>query len=585
MNKLDDFPPREQPEKALERLRAVEKELRAKSEELTRTREAVQREKQRYVDLFQWAPDPYLVTFPDGVIREANQAAGALLSTTPSFLLGKPLAGFVAEPEQQAFEAKLQTLPERGRVQDWEVRLKVPRSPDPFAAMLTVTAVRDRNGTNVVLRWLVHDDSRRKQAEEERYRILVEEVTDYAIFLLDRQGRILTWNRGAERIMDYAPDEIIDEPWTRLFSPEDLAQGVPEWEVNTALAEGRAEDERWHVKKDGSRFWASGTLTALRSARDVQEAANAAADAADQTADPAQRQQRPGGRATPHQTEQVRWFAKVLRDTTERQRLLERLRESEDNLRCAIEELEMRVEERTRALAQANEKRGEVLRQLVAAQEEERRRIARELHDGLEQHLAAFSASLKALEGAVLPSATGSREHFERLRAIASALGREAHHLAGELRPAALDDLGLSKALQQYVAEWSERIGIAAQFRCTASLDADHRLAAPLETTLYRIVQEALTNVVKHARGATDVSVILQHNEDYLLMIVEDNGTGFHADDIFSASPSGTPQLGLLGMKERAALIGGTLSIESAPGAGTTVFVRVPSSPDAEAPV
>jgi signal transduction histidine kinase len=152
------------------------------------------------------------------------------------------------------------------------------------------------------------------------------------------------------------------------------------------------------------------------------------------------------------------------------------------------------------------------------------------------------------------------------------------HHVALELRPTALDDFGLHTTLVNYVEEWSERSGVGVDFHSTG-LDGK-RLPSPIETALYRVVQEGLTNVLKHAQ-ARRVSLIIQSSLDQVLAILEDDGRGFDADAaISSRGPRG--RLGLLGMRERVALVGGTLTIESTPGRGTTIFARIPLSADGE---
>jgi signal transduction histidine kinase len=148
-------------------------------------------------------------------------------------------------------------------------------------------------------------------------------------------------------------------------------------------------------------------------------------------------------------------------------------------------------------------------------------------------------------------------------------MAREAHQLALELRPPALDDLGLHTALVHYIEVWSERARIEVDFHCTG-LEAG-RLPPLLETAVYRVVQEALTNVLRHAQ-ARRVSLILQCCEDRVLLVVEDDGRGFNPEAALKAAG----RLGLLGMQERLALIGGTLTVESARGNGTTVFARIP---------
>jgi len=144
--------------------------------------------------------------------------------------------------------------------------------------------------------------------------------------------------------------------------------------------------------------------------------------------------------------------------------------------------------------------------------------------------------------------------------------------MALELRPSTLDDLGLVAALQRYVADYGRKHALDADFHPGGLTDA--RLRPQTETALYRIAQEALTNVVRHS-GARSVSVLLDRRDGHAILVVEDDGKGF---DVEQVRRSGTPaqKLGLLGMEERAALVGGVLTIESRPGRGTAVFVEVP---------
>jgi signal transduction histidine kinase len=212
-----------------------------------------------------------------------------------------------------------------------------------------------------------------------------------------------------------------------------------------------------------------------------------------------------------------------------------------------------------------------LLQRLATAQEEERRRLARELHDQTAQHLTALSLGLKSLRDASPePSPAGRR--LQDLQGLTDLLGRQVHDLALELRPPAIDDLGLHMALLNHAEEWSGRSGVDVDFHCTG-LD-DGRLPLPIESALYRVVQEALTNVFKHA-AAQRVSLVLRRSSDQVLAIVEDDGRGFDAEAVLG--PSGADgRLGLLGMQERLALVGGTLTVEAVPGGGTTVIARIP---------
>jgi PAS domain S-box-containing protein len=220
-----------------------------------------------------------------------------------------------------------------------------------------------------------------------------------------------------------------------------------------------------------------------------------------------------------------------------------------------------------RKQAEAERARSELLTRLVFAQEDERRRIGREMHDQFGEQLTALARRIRMLK-----DACGDRDewrtHIESLELIAQQLDRDVDHLVWELRPTALDDLGLRAALTNYVQNWSTRVGISATLHTSGLMD--DRLPSEAETALYRIAQEALTNVAKHAR-AENVGVILERRADHVLLIVEDDGVGF--DPGTAESPG--QGFGLVGMQERAGLIGATLEIESSAGRGTTVFVRM----------
>ena len=280
-----------------------------------------------------------------------------------------------------------------------------------------------------------------------------------------------------------------------------------------------------------------------------------------------------------------RQTARAIRYAIERKQAETALKQAEASLQRERDQLEVRVRERTGELSEANralqaemaqrqraeEAHREVLRLLVAAEETERGRVSRELHDRLGQDLTALKLGLQIVrkQGACPPTL---RESVGNLESLADSLMRDLHRLAWELRPAALDDFGLELALRRYADEWAALSGVAVDFESQGV--TARRLAREVETALYRIAREALTNIVRHA-NAKRVSILLQRRADQVSLIVEDDGRGFDAAAMLG-TPASQGKLGLLGIQERATLAGGSAEIESSPGAGTTIFARMP---------
>jgi signal transduction histidine kinase len=249
-------------------------------------------------------------------------------------------------------------------------------------------------------------------------------------------------------------------------------------------------------------------------------------------------------------------------------------------LEQAHAQLEARITARTLELAQANTAlaaeieasgraeatRRELLRRLATAREDEQRRTARDLHDQVGQRLTALMLAIYgACAGDTLTAHSAGRLR-DALR-LAEDLGRDVHELASRLRPALLDDLGLHAAFRQLFTDCARQFDLQIDFQATW-LERE-RLPSEVETVLYRVVQEALTNVARHAQ-AQRVSVVVERHEGHAIAVVEDEGIGF--DPIHA----GVGRLGLVGMRERVMLAGGLLEIESEPQRGTTVIARVP---------
>jgi signal transduction histidine kinase len=245
----------------------------------------------------------------------------------------------------------------------------------------------------------------------------------------------------------------------------------------------------------------------------------------------------------------------------------ERLQEAHAAIERTNRELETRVAQRTARL-------GEALRQTISAQEDERSRLARELHDETAQTLAALSIALdRAREGlSADPGDPGAaREQIGEAKAIAARLLAETRRLILGLRPAILDDLGLVPALR-----WQSEVALGergVQVTVGENL-GKRRLPAHVEVALFRIIQEALTNVGRHAQ-AGHVDVQLEEHDGTLSIAVSDDGQGFDAERILGSNGRAT-SVGLIGMRERVALLGGHMSIDSSPGRGTKLLVVVP---------
>jgi len=205
----------------------------------------------------------------------------------------------------------------------------------------------------------------------------------------------------------------------------------------------------------------------------------------------------------------------------------------------------------------------DMLRRVVEAQEMERRRLARELHDETGQALTSILLGVKAIRASDSPAAAERAEADVRAQVVQAL--QDVRALAVELRPTALDDFGLMPALERLAETFQARSGL----ETVVQANLDGRLPPEIETVLYRVVQEALTNIVKHA-GAEHVSIVVTSRDRSVAATVDDDGRGFAMDDVREDA------LGLLGMRERLALVGGTLEIESSRESGTTIAAQVP---------
>lgn len=375
---------------------------------------------------------------------------------------------------------------------------------------------------------------RRHQSEARQFRLLVQQVQEYAIFMMDAEGRIATWNAGAERIKGYTAAEIIGRHYSTFFPPEDAASGKPQKILAAAACDGKAETEGWRVRKDGSRFWVNALVTAIHD-----------------------------------ESGKLLGFSKITRDVTEKMRYDEALRKEIAEKEQAREEL-VRSENSLRRLSL----------ELLRTQDEERRRIGREMHDSIGQYLSALKIKIGLLEARNPNLDAQSRHDLHQCGTVLEECVREVRTISYLLYPPMLEEMGLKSAITWYLDGFRQRSGIRVNFEAPDSLERPSR---DVELALFRVLQESLTNVHKHS-GASLVDIQLSRENGAIHLNVRDYGKGLPDALARGIRPDSVHLgIGLRGMNERMRQLGGRLAVNSA-SPGTLVRATVPAqqSPEPE---
>jgi PAS domain S-box-containing protein len=631
-----------------------------------RQAEVVLREREaHYRSLVEVSPDAIVQVDLCATILTTNQQTATLLGyTSADQLIGRSAFDFIAPEDQSSARAALEQTVTRGLVRDVQytvIRNDGSRRAVEFNARLVV----DAEGTPQTVIAVVRDITERKQAEqalrdsEERFRLLVEGAKDYAIFMLDPDGRVVSWNARAEHIKGYAAEEILGQHFSRFYPHEEIARGEPQQELRVAAAEGRFEKEGWRIRKDGSCFWANVVISALydevgllrgfvRVTRDITdrkrseqeherlfaqvewereraEARIAELDAAfsamtngivlyapdgtivrmNEAAEhvlgftavskhlplaqwhallgltwdngqsvvnfddlPAQRALR--GEAVQDvvlglpsaQTGHVFWLsinAAPIRDADGR--LLGAVLTFSD-----ITERKPAEAERARLFDQLQR----LSRELLRAQEDERRRVARELHDESGQALTALKIRLEMLKAGLPGEDTTLRHQLAMAVSMVDETMERMRSLALELRPPALDAVGLNAALKAYCQSFAEHTRLVVDYAAVELPPVPDLIGI----CLYRFLQEALTNIAKHAR-ARRAWIVLQRDAEEISLSVEDDGEGLDPSTLRSSS-NRLMHMGLLGMRERLQLLGGRLDVDLEPGRGVHLVAHIP---------
>ena len=373
----------------------------------------------------------------------------------------------------------------------------------------------DPSGNLIGLSGVCHDiteeseNDRRIAESETRFRQVVDSIKDYAIFMLDPQGKVMSWNQGGERIKGYLAQEIIGQHLSRFYTAEDVKRGHPGALLAQVERDGYVEDEGWRLRKDGSRFWANVVITALR---DEQG--------------------------------KLQGFAKVTRDLTER--------------RAAEVAL------------------GELSGRILRVQDQERQKIARELHDSTSPLLTSLIGKLYAIKRQLAGGDQGILPALEESLVLAEHAANVIRNTASLLHPTMLDQNGLLATLRWYLEAFSRRTQIKVDVQFPDNLA---RLGRPVETALFRVVEESLTNLLRHS-GSRSVKIGIKESGGDLMLEVTDQGHGITPGVLGKLQAGSTVSgIGIWTMAERMKQAGGRLEIDAGRW-GMTVKAIVPLTTD-----
>ncbi|HEV7428517.1 MAG TPA: PAS domain S-box protein, partial [Thermoanaerobaculia bacterium] len=488
---------------------------------------------------------------PEGNIRSWNRGAARIMGYTEDEAVGRHFSMFYGpeDLESEKPRRELETAASEGRVEDeaWRIR----KDGQWFWANTVITVLRDEKGAITGFAKVTRDMSARRHAEEELrqsteiFQLLVSAVRDYAIFMLDPNGNIATWNRGAERIKGYKPEEIIGSHFSRFYTEEDKATRKPQRELEIAREQGSVEDEGWRVRKDGTRFWANVVITAVFD-----------------------------------RTGELRGFAKVTRDITER-------KEAEETRRALLEQREARL--------QAEEERRRA---------EDSYRVSQEANRAKDEFLMTLSHELRTPMTAILgwsrmlPSISPNDPMFhEAVMSIASGAQLQARLIddildvsrivSGKLRLAP-ETIEIARVIMN-AAEAVNPTATAKEIEVTMSLPPTLGLIVADPTRIQQVIWNLLNNALKFTPRGGKVDVAARRTASHVQVSVTDSGEGIdpqflpHIFEPFRQAESpqtrvhGGLGLGLSIVRYIAEAHGGTVSAESkGRGQGSTFTVTLP---------
>ena len=510
---------------------------------------ALWRSQQLFADIFRVSPAATILSsLADGRCVDANEAYARLTGYTREELIGKTAVELNIWLSAEERQRVVTELAQKGHLENVELTLR--RKNGEFITTLSAGEVITLDGQRFILSFFF-DMTEQKRAEqalkesERRYRLLAENARD-VIWTMDWPSLRLTYlSPGIAHLRGYTVEEARVQTLEKTLTPKSYAR------VREAYAEEISEEQKGsrdlartrtmeleYRCKDGSTAWGESKITSIR---DVQG--------------------------------KVVEILGVARNITERKAAETALRQRTLELQELNRTLETRVHERTEELAKANEALRHLSSRLLSVQEDERKRIAQDLHDQCGKNLTALRFGLEKLINAK-PVETQPRGAFDDVMGLIGQLGDDIRNIASDLRPDTLDHLGLIPTLEWYIKNLSNRVP-KIHFDLQVG-GFKKRLRPEAEIVLYRVIQEGLTNVLKHA-GAQNVKILLTYSHPRVILTMRDDGKGFEEKRVLSPSRIGKRGIGLLGIRERVSSLGGTISILSEKGKGTLLRVELPA--------
>jgi PAS domain S-box-containing protein len=515
-------------------------ELEMQNAELRAARDEAENLLGQYTELYDFAPVGYFTLTPNGAIRRVNLTGATLVGSDRSKLVGHSFAMLLAASQRVDFKAFLEQVFEIEAKQSAEFHLR--------SANRIVSIQAQRSAGEWDCSAIVQDITERMQVREKmrlseiRYRRLFEATQDGILLVDPGTSRIIEANPFMTLLLGYPREQLIGKELFEIGLLKDEAASRAMFRGLKSRHEVRYEN--LPLKSKTGRH------------QEVEVVANL------------------------YQENGQSVIQCNIRDITVRKLAEDMFRQNEklsmDIRRSKVVEEDLRAKrkEQSRVLRQTRlqeRQLRELSHGIMQAQEEERKRISRELHDVIAQALVSINLHLSVLaqDSAAVPESL--KQQIGKTQLLVQKALQIVHEFARELRPTMLDDLGLIPALQEYMQRFMEDTGIRVTLEAFAKID---QFTSAVRTVLYRVAQEALTNVARHSK-ASSAEVSIETLADVVRMTIKDNGQGFQVSG--KAGSRRKNRLGLIGMRERVELIGGNLQVLSAPGGPTTIRVEIPA--------